>query len=327
MQTTRKASMGYGGCKHASTEYTRSGFSTYRRRRGYGCRRRSATIRNKWHTIALAMLVFMLTMIMIVIPAIGGETIHRQANSFRYYAANPTPSSDQLMVGANAIRPMMTNVHLIQMQTVVTNAVSSMEQVKESIDDPPVVEIDPATLLAENLGNPTIEIDGSVLRRYDLPDKYYPGIDFSSFQPYMGYKCITNKSSQAYKITRSEMAYNDEYGMRRYRTTPDQFTINGQDDYVIALGTFYKEKGTAGSRYLIVTSTGMYTAITGDEKSDAHTDPRHMFSTHQDGSCAGIIEWIVDQENLESSMRRAGTITAGPIEPLKGEILHIYGIN
>lgn len=327
MQTTRKASMGYGGCKHASSRYTRSGFSTYRRRRGYGCRRRSATIRNTWHIIAFAMLIFLLTMMMIVIPAIGSETVDRQANSLSYHAEDTIPTSDQLLVVADVIQPMMSRVQTIQMQTLVMNAASSMEPVEDSIDDPPVVEIDPAILLAESLGNPTIEIDGSVLTRYDLPDKYYPGIDFSSFQPYMGYKCITNKSSPAYKVTRSEMAYNDEYGMRRYRTTPDQFTIDGQDDYVIALGTFYKEKGTAGSRYLIVTSTGMYTAIAGDEKSDAHTDARHMFSTHQDGSCAGIIEWIVDQENLESTMKRAGTITAGPIEPLKGEILHIYGIN
>ena len=49
-----------------------------------------------------------------------------------------------------------------------------------------------------------------------------------------------------------QVAWTDEYGLRRYKVSEDQFTINGKDDYVIALGTYYKEKGTAGSRYIIV---------------------------------------------------------------------------
>lgn len=195
-----------------------------------------------------------------------------------------------------------------------------------TVDDTPVVELDALTIVMNNIGSDIINTDKGTLRRHDLPSVYYPGVDFSSFQPYMNYRCVTNKNSAAYWVVHSEDAYNDEYGMRRYRTTDDQFTINGEDDYMIALGTFYKEKGTAGSRYLIITSTGMYTAITGDEKSDKHTDPKHMFSLHQDGTCAGIIEWLVDQPNLERTMKRAGTITAGPIEPLRGEILQIYSI-
>lgn len=186
-------------------------------------------------------------------------------------------------------------------------------------------EIDPITTLNNNLGDQSIDIGDNTLKRYDLPNSYYPGIDFSSFQPYMDYRCITNISSPAYKVSHSNMAYTDEHGMRRYKTTSDQFTIDGKDDYVIALGTYYKEKGVAGTRYLIVTTTGMYTAITGDEKSDSHTDSRHMFSLHRDGT-GGIIEWIVDQRTLDRAMRLSGTITSGPIEPLQGEILHIYGI-
>lgn len=184
----------------------------------------------------------------------------------------------------------------------------------------------PKEILNSNLGNGTINLGNSVLTRYDLPDVYYPGIDYSSFQPYMDYRCVTNKKSPAYGVVHSELSYTDENGMRRYKVNDNQFSIDGEDDYVIALGTFYKEKGTAGSRYLIVTTTGMYTAITGDEKADKHTDSKNMFSLHKNGSCAGIIEWIVDQKNLERSMRRAGTVTAGPIEELQGDIIHIYKI-
>ena len=60
-------------------------------------------------------------------------------------------------------------------------------------------------------------------------------------------------------------------------TTADQFTIDGQDDYMIALGTFYKEKGTAGNRYLIETTTGAYTAITGSEKADMAETTRSRY--------------------------------------------------
>lgn len=206
---------------------------------------------------------------------------------------------------------------------------SLIEEIESEVivEDIPIVE-DIYSILEINMGNDIINLnDQYTLTRYDLPDKYYPGIDYSSFQPYMSYKKITNTRTPAYAVSHSENAYTDEYGLRRYKTTDDQFTIDGQDDYIVALGTFYKEKGTCGSRYLIVTTTGMYTVITGDEKSDSHTDQYHMFTTHKDGSCAGMIEWIVDVDTLESTMKTSGTITSGPVTPLQGEIIQIYGIN
>ena len=101
---------------------------------------------------------------------------------------------------------------------------------------------------------------------------------------------------------------------------------NNQDDYIIALGTFYKKKGLTGNRYLIVTTTGKYTATTGDEKSDMHTDKKHMFSKH--GGKAGLIEWIVDLRSgkFPSIIKRYGSVTKGPIMAMQGKILHIYEI-
>ena len=141
----------------------------------------------------------------------------------------------------------------------------------------------------------------------------------------MLFRSITNKKSPAYKISHSENSYTDENGLRRYRTTKDQFTVNGADDYIIALGTFYKTKGTAGERFLITTSNGAYTAITGDEKADIHTDGMNMFTTHN--GKAGMIEWIVDESLLNRMIRSKGTITKGPVEILQGEITGIYKIN
>lgn len=196
--------------------------------------------------------------------------------------------------------------------------IMEMSKNVEEVSDEPDIE--------ECIGQEFFTIGTSSFTSLDLPTEYYDNIDFSSFQPYEDYSVITNRNSAAYSVTRSDRAYNDENGLRRYTVSEDQFSVNGEDDYVIALGTFYKPKGTCGQRYLIVTSTGYYTAIAGDEKSDLHTDDLHMFSLHSGGNIAGIIEWLVDTDTLNISMRRSGNIAtpAGPVEELKGDILYIY---
>jgi len=201
-----------------------------------------------------------------------------------------------------------------------------VEEVLEPVEE--ITEPELELTVEECIGQAEFTIGDASFVSLDLPDVYYPGMDFSSFQPYEDYSCITNRSSAAYSITRSDRAYNDENGLRRYSISDGQFSVEGRDDYVIALGTFYKPKGTCGQRYLVVTSTGYYTAIAGDEKSDLHTDDMHMFTMHGDGT-AGIIEWLVDTDTLNTSMRRSGNIATskGPVEELKGEILYIYLIN
>lgn len=211
-------------------------------------------------------------------------------------------------------------------EEMLTNEVQDIYHMANEIALKPAVEQESVEeFLINKIGDKEIITEKAILTSYDLPDKYYPGIDYSSFQPWMSYKAITNKRSQAYAVCNSDKAYTDEYGLRRSKVTDDQFSVDGKDDYVIALGTYYKEKGVCGLRYLIVTSTGMYTAITGDEKADIHTDEMNMFSPHKGGKRAGLIEWIVDS-NLDKSMKLSGTITTGPIPELQGEILYIYSI-
>lgn len=176
----------------------------------------------------------------------------------------------------------------------------------------------------QNSTDGNITIGDTTFVKMDLPNKYYKYIDFSSFQPYMPYDTITNKKSQAYQICYSEHAYTDADGMRRYEVTDDQFSIDGIDDYIVAMGTFYKTHGVAGERFLIETTEGSFTVITGDEKSDLHTDSKNMFTTH--GGKAGIIEWIVDDSKIEEAVKKGGTVTKGSLEFLKGEIINIYKI-
>jgi hypothetical protein len=176
-----------------------------------------------------------------------------------------------------------------------------------------------------DLGSEKILINNGYLLKYDLPDKYYK-IDYSSFQPYMHYEAISNKNSSAYKITRHKNAYTDKNGFRRYRTDRNSFKVNNEDDYMIALGHHFNEKGLAGVRYLIVTTEGMYTAITGDVKARNHTDSKNMFSKH--GSKAGMIEWIIDRKhkNLDSNILKHGTVTKSRNKILQGKVLYIYKI-
>ncbi len=188
------------------------------------------------------------------------------------------------------------------------------------------VETLPVFSSSVNGGISIIPDDNIKLIKKDLPSKYYSDIDFSSFQPYMGYLKITDKTSPAYQICYSENAYTDSHGFRRYKVSDGEFAVDGEDDYMVALGTYYKEPGTVGTRFLIVTSTGMFTVITGSEKADVDTDPLNMYSTHCNGERAGLIEWIVDEDSLDSKVKAYGTVTKGPIEATRGNIIAIYEI-
>lgn len=184
--------------------------------------------------------------------------------------------------------------------------------------------------LAMVIGNEQIRSNGSLLTRYNLPSEYYPGLNFSYFQPYMCYTSIKNINSPQYHLLNDSKSYTDEFGFRRHETNESQFTINQQDDFVIALGTYYKEKGTVGQRFLIVTTTGMYTAVTGDEKNDAHTDQKNMFTMHgRHKQYAGLVEFIIDRncDRLSENIVTTGTVTNGPIEVLQGDIRYIYRID
>lgn len=162
---------------------------------------------------------------------------------------------------------------------------------------------------------------GSLIIEKDLPtDRNY-----SYFQSYMSYKTITDRTSPAYEITRVG-TYVDADGLLRKPAVG--FTISDQDDYVIALGSYYTDYAITGDgtgiRYLVITTTGAYTAITGDEKDDDDTDPMHMYTPC--GEHAGLIEWIVDPSKLDAKVLKTGTLTNGPNPIIQGEIQKIYRI-
>lgn len=159
---------------------------------------------------------------------------------------------------------------------------------------------------------------------YDLPYKYYGNIS-TAYKPYMDYKAITAYGSPTWKINNNGNAYTDNLGLRRYRVSDNEFKLNGQDDYLVAMGTYYKPKHILNMRFLIVTTGGMFTVRTGDEKADQHTDDMHMFSNH--GGRAGVIEFIVQTRALERNIRLHGDVAKSSNPNLNGEITHIYRID
>lgn len=179
----------------------------------------------------------------------------------------------------------------------------------------------PPYRLRDYFGEPEIITpEGTKLTYLALPTEYYPGIDFSYFKAWMPYT-VLGRNNQCGRIAYGDRAFTDENGLRRYTLGPEDFTTNGQADYLVAMGTFYKPRGTVGQRYLIVTPSGSYTVRTSDELADAHSDRHNMFSRH--GQYATVLEFLVDKQQLASSAKRMGTVSVlGGM--LGEEIIAIY---
>jgi hypothetical protein len=125
-----------------------------------------------------------------------------------------------------------------------------------------------------------------------------PDID-TNFKAYMDYRTITNKTAPQWRYR--ELAYTDAYGFRRI-----------EDDYVVALGTYYSEG--VGERFRVTLDSGVcFTVITGDIKDPAHTDPKNMYTpVYGSGGrvlSGCVIEFIVDTKKLDKGAVNLGTIS------------------
>ncbi len=233
-------------------------------------------------------------------------------------------------------------VDLVQVDHPTIEAELMIETAAEPYTEVPIVEVDETaadsqTLLAESYGNDVIESGNVTLVRKELPSYYYGDqYNWTNMQSLMRYTTITAKWSDAYKVCYGEGAYTDANGFRRKHTdSSSQFTIDKRDDYIIALGTYYKTRGICGERFLIVTTTGAYTAITGDEKKESECDKHHMFHPAVDGSNnVSVLEFVVgsrdevgkDYRNMGMVGRMGSAHYSENIIPFQGEVLYIYKI-
>lgn len=134
----------------------------------------------------------------------------------------------------------------------------------------------------------TYHTDAVRLVSCDVPD------GDTYFKSYMGFTSITNKDSEQYRLQKE--CWTDKHGLRRC-----------DDDYVIALGSYYTSE--IGERFKITLDTGeSFTAVVGDFKADAHTDSLHQYTPTSDrGKC--VLEFVVDTKALDSTAKRMGDIS------------------
>lgn len=132
-----------------------------------------------------------------------------------------------------------------------------------------------------------------------------PDVD-SNFKSYMDYRCITNTSSDQYKL--QQKCYTDDNGLRVY----DGY-------YAVALGTYYSS--TIGDKFHITLDTGEeFDVIVGDVKADCDTDKTNRYVPVN----GNIIEFIVDTKKLPKDVRFMGTVSA--LDDFEGSVTSIEKI-
>ena len=137
------------------------------------------------------------------------------------------------------------------------------------------------------------KIKGYVLAKYvtrkKKKHKLHTNVPNYTLFSYMDYTCITNTSSQQYKLQRR--AYTGTYGIRQ---------VDGR--YCIALGSYYTTRiGTYID--LILNNGQIIHCILADCKADQHTDAMNQKTS--DGS---LVEFVVDTPALYSKAKRMGDI-------------------
>lgn len=134
------------------------------------------------------------------------------------------------------------------------------------------------------------------------------------FKSYMDHRAITDASSKQYELQQN--AFTDDNGLRKYG-----------DYYLVAMGTYYAEE--VGITFRITLDTGIeFNVMTGDIKDDLCTDKLNMYSPVYDSKgdyiSANVIEFIVDTDTLDSSVKKLGTISG--YDFFKGNITNIERI-
>lgn len=112
-------------------------------------------------------------------------------------------------------------------------------------------------------------------------------INHNGKKTFMGYKTITNKSSNQYAL--QQKAYTDELGFRKF-----------DNRYLVAIGTAFGAQ--VGQYFDAELENGtIIECIVGDIKDDKDTDNSNTFTSQ--GCC---LEFIVDTKKLEPTVKKMG---------------------
>lgn len=135
--------------------------------------------------------------------------------------------------------------------------------------------------------------------------------NYSGFKSYMGYNCISSKSSPQYKLQHT-FAYTGNYGIRMV-----------DDRYCVALGT--GTGATVGDYGELELANGyIIPIIVGDIKANQHTDASNLISVA--ANCAS--EFIIDNGSLDRTAKNRGDLSAvDPLWESKVVVIRIYEYN
>ena len=107
-----------------------------------------------------------------------------------------------------------------------------------------------------------------------------------------------------------QRAWTDEQGLRRFN-----------DDYIVALGSFYSVN--IGDRFEVTLDTGRtFTVILGDGKADIDCDSRNMYTPclNYDGEkSANMLEFIIDDDVLDKEIYDYGSLDR--LEGFEGNVV------
>ena len=112
----------------------------------------------------------------------------------------------------------------------------------------------------------------------DLPD-----VQDTSFKGYMCMHMITAEDSKQWEFLRSGdfELYSDDNGFMKYK-----------DYYIVALANYYADYKIGATFRVTLSSGRVFDVITGDVKSDVHTDSNRMYKPKGEGR-GEIVEFII----------------------------------
>ena len=123
--------------------------------------------------------------------------------------------------------------------------------------------------------------------RMDVPD------NGRSIKTYEYASSVTNVNSPAFSFLNSDNIFYDSNGFCKYKDS------DGEEYYCVAMGRYYAgevDQTAVGRKFRIELEDGKtINVITGDVKSNAHTDPNRQYTSFEDAA-PNILEFIVSDK-------------------------------
>lgn len=131
----------------------------------------------------------------------------------------------------------------------------------------------------------------------------------NSFKAQESFRVFRNPNTLQYKMQHCKEVWTDSDGFRRY----------GEEGYyMVALGSYYNQK--CGTILRVTLENGQqFMVITGDQKSDLHTDAKHQCCKRTNS----ILEFIVDLNAVSPDARRSGDMSDAVNIDMRGSVVKI----